>query len=59
MEPQGLGRELPFQLESLEMLAGMCILMTRGFCSDCGPFVPHKAAPGHWDRPGGEPAQHI
>lgn len=53
MEPQGLGQELPFQLESLEMPAGVCILMTRGFCSHCGPFVPHKSGPGRRARPGG------
>lgn len=59
MEPQGLGRELPFQLESLEMPAGVCILMTRGFCSHCGPFVPHKAAPGAGIGPGGASTAHL
>lgn len=59
MEPHGLGRELPFQLESLEMHTGVCILMTRGFCSNCGPFVPHKAAPGRRDRPRGASTAHL
>lgn len=39
--------------------AGVCILMTRGFCSNCGPFVPHKAAPGRRDRPGGASTAHL
>lgn len=43
LEPQGLGQELPFQLQSLEMRWCVCILMTRGFCPNCGPFVAHKA----------------